>query len=96
MLALCETPWLPLDDLLVVTREFINEKISRSGLQRLLKRHGVSWLPREAKVEAFHKPFKASEPGYRRQIPAPNGRRDSLPLSLRGHRSCHPLGLHPI
>lgn len=35
---------LPLDDLLVVTREFVNAKVSRSGLDRCLRRHGVSRL----------------------------------------------------
>lgn len=64
VLALRRTLWLTLDDLLVVTREFINEKVSRSGLQRLLKRHGVSRLPRETQDAAGHKPFKAYEPGF--------------------------------
>ena len=32
---------LPLDDLLVITREFINPHASRSGLDRCLRRHGV-------------------------------------------------------
>lgn len=64
VLALRQTLWLPLDDLLVVTREFINEKVSRSGLQRLLKRHGVSRLPRQSKGKPSHKPFKAYEPGF--------------------------------
>ena len=35
---------LPLDDLLAVTREFINPSVSRSGLDRCLRRHGVSDL----------------------------------------------------
>ena len=35
---------LPLDDLLVVVREFLNEAVSRSGLDRCLRRHGVSRL----------------------------------------------------
>lgn len=64
VLALRETLWLPLDDLLVVTREFINEQVSRSGLQRLLKRHGLSRMPRETQAETTHPPFKAYEPGY--------------------------------
>ena len=64
VLALRETLWLPLDDLLVVTREFINEQVSRSGLQRLLKRHGLSRMPRETPAETTHQPFKAYEPGY--------------------------------
>ncbi len=64
VLALRETLWLPLDDLLVVTREFINEQGSRSGRQRLLKHHGLSRMPRETQAETTHKPFKAYEPGY--------------------------------
>lgn len=35
---------LPLDDLLAVTREFINPDVSRSGLSRCLRRHGVADL----------------------------------------------------
>ena len=57
---------LPLDDLLAVVREFLNPHVSRSGLDRCLRRHGVGNLrdlkptvPRPA-----HKPFKAYEPGY--------------------------------
>lgn len=64
VIALRQTLWLPLDDLLAVTHEFVNEKVSRSGLQRLLKRHGVSRMPRETKPETTHKPFKAYQPGY--------------------------------
>jgi transposase InsO family protein len=64
VLALRKTLLLPLDDLLVVTREFIHEKATRSGLQRLLARHGQSRLPVEAKTETPHKPFKAYAPGF--------------------------------
>lgn len=32
----------PTDDLLTVTREFINPGVSRAGLGRCLRRHGVS------------------------------------------------------
>src|SRR5690625_1960125 len=35
---------LPLDDLLVVAREFLNPDVSRSGLDHCLRRHGVSRL----------------------------------------------------
>ncbi len=35
---------LPLDDLLGVCREFVNPKLSRAGLQRLLQRNGISRL----------------------------------------------------
>jgi transposase-like protein len=59
---------LPLDDLLVVTREFINDTVTRSGLDRCLRRHGVSRLadlvPREEPATAAVKPFKDYAPGY--------------------------------
>ena len=35
---------IPLDDLLVVVREFIDPAVSRSGLDRCLRRHGLSNL----------------------------------------------------
>ena len=37
---------LPLDDLLAVMREFLSPDISTSGLDRCLRRHGVSNLKR--------------------------------------------------
>jgi transposase InsO family protein len=61
-----KTLLLPLDDLVAVTREFICEKVTRSGLDRCLRRHGVGNLnalkpktPREP-----HKAFKSYEPGF--------------------------------
>ncbi len=57
---------LPLDDLLAVTREFICPHVSRSGLDRCLRRHGASNLsalkPREPAPAP--KAFKSYEPGY--------------------------------
>ena len=57
---------LPLDDLLAVTREFLNPDVSRSGLDRCLRRHGVSnlkaLLPKTPAEP--HKAFKAYEPGF--------------------------------
>ncbi len=35
---------LPLDDLLVIVREFIHPEATRSGIHRTLRRHGVSNL----------------------------------------------------
>ena len=57
---------LPLDDLLAVTREFMCPAVSRSGLDRCLRRHGVGNLDalKPAKPEGAHKAFKAYEPGY--------------------------------
>jgi transposase len=44
VLSLCETLYLPLDDLLYIARQYINAEVSRSGIARLLKRHGMSKL----------------------------------------------------
>ena len=57
---------LPLDDLIAVVREFLDTHVSRSGLDRCLRRHGVGNL-RDLKPKAAkpaHKPFRAYEPGY--------------------------------
>ena len=60
---------LPLDDLLVIAREFVNPLVSRSGLDRCLRRHGVANLSHlqalgsgDAKEPV--KTFKDYEPGF--------------------------------
>ena len=66
------TLWLSLDDLLAVMHEFINPEVSRSGLDRCLRRHGVSSLAqlrREREAEnppeaQPQKTFKDYEPGF--------------------------------
>ena len=61
---------LGLDDLLVVVREFLNPRFSRSGLHRMLKRREVPTLAELARQDAGdnekprHKPFKDYEPGF--------------------------------
>ena len=59
---------LPLDDLLVVVREFICPHMSRSALDRCLRRHGVSNLkeliPAEENEKNPPKTFKDYEPGF--------------------------------
>lgn len=61
---------LPLDDLLVVVREFIQPAMSRSALDRCLRRHGVSRLadliPRsdEEQDSKPAKSFKDYQPGF--------------------------------
>ena len=69
VLVLRESLLLPLDDLLAVTHEFINPDVSRSGLSRCLRRHGVPSLKelRKREQEADrpnHKRFKDYEPGF--------------------------------
>jgi len=61
-----KTLLLPLDDLLAVTREFLCKEVSRSGLDRCLRRHGVGNLNalKPAIVKTPHKAFKSYEPGY--------------------------------
>ena len=57
---------LGVDDLLVVIRRFIAPKMSRSALDRLLRRHGVSRLrDLEPRPEPDQPPkrFKSYEPG---------------------------------
>ena len=57
---------LPLDDLLAVTREFLCPEVSRSGLDRCLRRHGVSKLSalKPSTPKVAHKPFKVYDPGF--------------------------------
>ena len=59
---------LPTDDLLAITREFINPAVSRAGLGRCLRRHGVSQLTdlvsQESGAPAKKKTFKDYEPGF--------------------------------
>ena len=57
---------LPLDDLLAVAREFLNPDVSRSGLDRCLRRHRVSNLNalRPKTPAEPHKAFKSYEPGF--------------------------------
>ena len=61
-----KTLLVSLDDLLAVVREFLNPEVSRSGLDRCLRRHGVGNL-RDLLAQSprpKHKAFKAYEPGY--------------------------------
>ena len=65
-MSLRTTLLLPLDDLLAVVREFLNPNVSRSGLDRCLRRHGVGNL-RDLKARAAkpkYSGFRAYEPGY--------------------------------
>ncbi|HCJ12610.1 MAG TPA: IS481 family transposase [Opitutae bacterium] len=59
---------LPLDDLLHISRKFINSTLSRSALARCLKRHDASDLrtlyPVTETPEKKHKTFKDYAPGY--------------------------------
>jgi hypothetical protein len=68
VIELRQTLLLPLDDLLAVTREFLNPDVSRSGLDRCLRRHGVSHLqaliPPPEDGAAPTKSFKDFEPGF--------------------------------
>ncbi len=69
VVALREYLRLSVDDLLVVAREFLHPDLSRSALQRLLKRRGLPSLAALKKQEKAdqaptHKPFKAYTPGY--------------------------------
>ena len=61
-----KTLLVSLDDLLAVVREFLNPEVSRFGLDRCLRRHGVGNL-RDLQAQSprtQHKLFKAYAPGY--------------------------------
>ena len=64
--ALRQTLLISLDDLLAVVREFLNPNVSRSGLDRCLRRHaGGNLRDLQAKVaRPKHSAFKAYEPSY--------------------------------
>ena len=67
VVAVRKTLLLSLDDLLAVTREFINPAVSRSGLDRCLRRHGVSRLKDlmpDTEPKPSPKKFKSYEVGY--------------------------------
>jgi len=68
VVSLRTTLLLPTDDLLAITREFINPAVSRAGLGRCLRRHGVSHLTdlvtQESGGPATKKTFKDYEPGF--------------------------------
>jgi transposase InsO family protein len=66
-----QTLFLPLDDLLAVTKEFINKKATRSGINRTLVRYGLSNLNKMRKEREElsgekipKKSFKDYEPGF--------------------------------
>ena len=61
-----KTLLVSIDDLLAVVREFVNPDVSRSGLDRCLRRHGVGNLRdlQATDPRPKHKAFKAYEPGY--------------------------------
>ena len=76
---------LPLDDLLAVVREFLNPNASRSGLDRCLRRHGVSNLRdlREKAPRSVHRRSNSCLPVAAR-LRRPNRRSvNSCPLSVR-------------
>ncbi len=88
---------LPLDDPLAVTREFFHEGVSRSGLDRCLRRQGVSdlkaLLPRAESGKPAFQPFNDDAPGvvhgdvtYLPQLPDEDPRRYRFAASDRATR----------
>ena len=66
-MVLRRTLLVSIDDLLAVVREFLNPKVSRSGLDRCQRRHGVGNLRdlQATSPRPKHQAFKACAPGYR-------------------------------
>jgi transposase InsO family protein len=60
--------FLTLDDLLAITQQFINKKVSRSGLSRCLKRHNVNKISdlyqKDPQTDQPVKRFKEYSPGF--------------------------------
>lgn len=74
-----KTLLLSLDDLLVVSREYINADVSRSGLDHCLRCHGVNRLADltpETEPKASPKRFI---PAHQHQVPAADARRERTP-----------------
>ena len=81
VLALRQTLYLPLDNLLLINRQYFDSEVSRSGIARLLKREGMSRLEdvilrAEGETLPPKKNFKDYEPSflhidikYRRKCP---------------------------
>ncbi|MEJ2795940.1 hypothetical protein WAE56_21290 [Iodobacter sp. LRB] len=59
---------LSLDDMVVITHEFINPAASRAGIYRCFKRHGLNDLKalisKDESEQKEVKTFKDYEPGY--------------------------------
>ena len=91
VVALRETLLLPLDDRLVVTREFIHPAVSRSGLDRCLRRHGVAnlkaLLPKEDGTQTPVKTFKAYEPGFVHKVIERNNSNQHIPQKALRHKT---------
>jgi len=92
---------LPLDDLLAVTREFLCPQASRSGVDRCLRRHGVSNLQAllPATAAAPHKTLQDLCAGlrtHRCKVPATDGRRAHTALPVRRDRAGNPLGIRRL
>lgn len=73
VLSLRQSLYLPLDDLLYITREYINAAVSRAGIARLIKSEGMS------RLEGLSRRQKAKRSRQRRP--------SRLWAWLRSHRS---------
>ena len=100
VLSLRQTLYLPLDDLLYITRQYINADVSRSGLARMLKREGMTRLEdviptAEGETNQAKKNLQGLRAGlcsHRYQVSPADARRDFPPLSVCGHQSRNALG----
>lgn len=89
---------MPPDDLLAVMREFVCETVSRSGLDRCLRRHGVGNLNglKPVKPQEPHNNLQGVRAGllaHGHQLFSSDGRRVQASLPVRGHRPGHALGV---
>src|SRR5471030_842859 len=75
VLSLRQTLYLPLDDLLYITRQYINPEVSRSGIARLLKREGMARLA-DARRDIAPLPLRGNRPRHALGLPAHLRRHD--------------------
>jgi transposase-like protein len=91
-----KTLWLPLDDLLQVTREFIFDAASRSGLQRFLAAWSLQAPPR-AEAGRHAQAVQGLQPRvypHRCEVSAARmADEERRRYPRRGHRPGHPLGV---
>jgi hypothetical protein len=91
VLALRQSLYLPLDDLLFIAKQYINADVSCSGIAGLLKREGMARLEdaipkaegETIRTEEDLQGLRAGLRPHRHQVSAADAGRDLAPLPIR-------------